>query len=97
MLSVKKAREHCGWKAKPDLPTCGNCGAFASDLVAPAWMRRDLETEGAIRVGNPARIFKTVDALPDSYKVESGLRCVDHGFSTKKTASCKLWRPKQGA
>lgn len=27
-------------------------------------------------------------------KNESSLRCTDHGFATKKLATCKLWRAK---
>jgi hypothetical protein len=36
-LNVKAAKECCGYEAKPILPTCGNCGAFASDFVIPKW------------------------------------------------------------
>ncbi len=57
-LSVKAAKDHCGYQAKPTFPVCGNCGAFVSDFE----------------------------------KVEKNLRCVDHGFTTKKMATCRLWR-----
>lgn len=79
-LSVKKAKEHCGYEAKPVLPTCGNCGAFASDFGVPAWVTTNSDLE-KFENGTYA-------------KVEKNLRCTDHGFATKKMANCKLWRPK---
>jgi hypothetical protein len=100
MLSPKKAKEHCGYSAKPVLPTCGNCGAFASDKVVPAWMLRDLAKEGELKVygtSGGTRVVNTAEEVPESYKIEAAMRCTDHGFATKKMAACKLWRPKQGA
>lgn len=81
MMSVKKAKEHCGYEAKPVLPTCGNCGAFASDFEIPAWVTQDAD-RAKFENGTYA-------------KVEKNLRCVDHGFATKKMASCKLWRARE--
>lgn len=83
MMSAKKAKEHCGYEAKPVLPTCGNCDAFASDLEIPAWaMKPGMEvTRSQFEDGTHA-------------KVEKNPRCTDHGFATKKMAACKLWRAK---
>lgn len=80
-LNVKAAKEHCGYEAKPVLPTCGNCGAFASHFEIPAWVKTDYDRE-RVEDGTYA-------------KVEKNLRCTDHGFPVKKMASCKLWRPKE--
>lgn len=82
-LSVKKAKEHCEYQAKPVLPTCGNCEAFASDFEIPKW---------ALEPGkeNYRRCFE--DGI--SAKVEKNMRCTDHGFATKKMSTCKLWRAK---
>ena len=81
-LSVKKAKEHCGYQGKPVLPTCGNCGAFASDMALPAWM----EEQKTDRRGTQYTVEKN--------GVEKNLRCLDHGFAVKKMAACKLWRQK---
>lgn len=81
MMSVKQAKEHCGYEAKPTLPVCGNCGAFSSDFEYPSW---------ALTKGERAKFDD--GTYP---KVEKNLRCLDHGFATKKMAACKLWRPKQ--
>ena len=83
MMSVKKAKEHCGYEAKPVLPICGNCGAFASDFEIPAWAMKPGEERA--RKDFEAGIYA---------KIEKNLRCTDHGFVTKKMASCKLWRAK---
>ena len=82
-LSVKAAKEHCGYQAKPVLPTCGNCGAFASEFKIPAWAMEPGHEDARkqFESGNYA-------------KVEKNLRCTDHGFATKKMAACKLWRAK---
>jgi hypothetical protein len=82
-MSVKAAKEHCGYQAKPVLPTCGNCGAFASDFEVPDWAKKPGEEY----------ICKKFES-GEYAKVEKNLRCTDHGFATKKMASCKLWRPK---
>ena len=100
MLSTKKAKEHCGYSAKPLLPTCGSCGAFASDKVVPAWMLLELKTCGVLRIhsnSGASREFSMVEEVPEAYKVEAAMRCTDHGFATKKMAACKLWRLKQDA
>lgn len=96
-MTPKKAKEHCGYSSKPSLPVCGNCGAFSSELVAPAWMLREIANKGELRVyggGEGASVVKSAEEIPDSYKVEAGMRCTDHGFATKKTAACRLWRAK---
>ena len=78
-LNVRAAKEHCGYEAAPTLPTCGNCGAFASDFVPPTWVK-------------PEELHKWEDGT--YAKVEKNLRCLDHGFSVKKMAACRLWRAK---
>lgn len=83
MMSVKSAREHCGYNAKPILPVCGNCAAFASDKVLPAWMEDDNKYVGKQRYN------------VDEHGVEKNLRCLDHGFAVKKMANCKLFRAKK--
>ncbi len=83
MMSVKKAKEHCGYEAKPVLPTCGNCGAFASDFEIPAWAMESGHEDARRRFEDGTHA-----------KVEKNLRCTDHGFATKKMAACKLWRAK---
>ena len=82
-LSVKAAKQYCGYQAKPVHPTCGNCGAFASDFEIPAWATGPWEdmTRKQFEDGTYA-------------KVEKNMRCTDHGFATKKRATCKLWRSK---
>lgn len=82
-LNVKVAKEYCGYQAKPVLPTCGNCGAFASDFDIPAW---------AMEPGN--EYTRSMFEIGEYAKVEKKLRCTDHGFATKKMAACKLWRAK---
>lgn len=82
MMSPKKAKEHCGYEAKPTLPTCGNCGAFASDMVLPAWMAEEQKD------------WKGDEYTAEEHGVEKNMRCTDHGFATKKMAACKLWRAK---
>ena len=81
-MPVKKAKEHCGYEAKPTLPTCGNCGAFASDRVLPAWM------------AEKKKDWKGAEYTVEEYGVEKNTRCTDHGLATKKTAACRLWRAK---
>ena len=83
MMSVKKAKEHCGYEAKPVLATCGNCGAFASEFMIPEW---------ALLPGKENTRKQFEDGT--YAKVEKNLRCTDHGFATKKMAACKLWRAK---
>lgn len=79
-LSVQAAKEHCGYQAKPEFPTCGNCRAFASDFSIPLWVRADSD-RALFEDGTYA-------------KVEKNMRCTDHGFATKKLATCKLWCAK---
>lgn len=77
-MNIKQAKEHCGYEAKPVHHQCGNCGAFASEMVYPAWVKTDIQRMNYDKAGY---------AL-----VERNMRCVDHGFATKKTATCRLWR-----
>lgn len=84
MMPVKKAKAHCGYEAKPVFQTCGNCGAFASDKVLPAWMQEKADTGKKDWDGSEYTVEK--------HGVEKNLRCTDHGFATKKMATCKLWR-----
>ena len=80
MSNVKKAKDHCGYEAKPVLRTCGNCAAFASDFVTPAWVKTDRD-RAYVEDGTYA-------------KQEKNMRCTDHGFATKKLATCRLYRAK---
>ncbi len=82
-LSPKQVKEHCGYEEKPMRIACGNCAAFAGDMVYPMWCRTPEEQ---------------ADFDAKSYaKVEKNMRCTDHGFAVKRTAVCKLWRaPKAG-
>jgi len=89
MLSVKKAKDHCGYEQKPVQKICKNCAAFSSDLVLPKWMVEINEVRLAIQ-GRRERIY---DAKTDGQ--EKNLRCTDHGFAVKKTASCKLWKARK--
>lgn len=84
-LNVKKAKEHCGYQPKPILPTCGNCAAFASDMVVPQWFAE--QHPSGIAHGTPI----------SEYAQEKNLLCTDHGFATRKMATCKLWKQKQPA
>lgn len=81
VMSAKKAKEHCGYVAKPERQTCSNCGAYRSSMEYPSWVGRD---EGTM-----------TEAEYDQYgysKREKKIHCVDHGFAVKKTATCDLWR-----
>jgi len=78
-MDVKKAKEHCGYTAKPVLPVCGNCGAFTSERKLPAWMVEYNKNQP----GN---------CSVEDHGGERNMRCTDHGFAVKKMASCKLWR-----
>lgn len=80
-LSPAKAKEHCGYQDKPMRSACGNCAAFASDMVYPTWCRTPEE-----RADFDAKRYA---------KVEKNMRCTDHGFAVKRTAVCKLWRAPQ--
>lgn len=82
-LSVKAAKEHCGYQAKPVLSTCANCGAFSSDFVIPEWAMEPGKERTREQFENGTYA-----------KVEKNLRCNDHGFATKKMAACKLWRAR---
>lgn len=86
MMTVKQAKEHCGYQEKPTLPTCGNCGGFASEKQLPAWMIQ----ANAERLN---RMPYTVEAQG----VEKNMRCLDHGFATRKTAGCRLFRHREGS
>ena len=79
-LSPAKAKEHCGYDPKPAFPTCSSCAAFASDFDYPSWCKTDGE-----RASFDARGYA---------KNEKNMRCTDHGFATKKSATCRLWRAK---
>lgn len=79
-MNPKKAKEHCGYEPKPIFNTCGNCAAFASEFRAPAWAKTEKDL-AKFKDGTYA-------------KIECSLRCTDHGFATKKLATCKLWRAK---
>lgn len=98
MMSPKKAKDHCGYTPTPVLPVCANCRAFALDLVAPSWVSKALSEKGFVQIypkGRESFEITSIDQVPDDYKVESGLRCLDHGFAVKKMASCRLWHPKK--
>lgn len=79
-MSVSKAKEHCGYQSKPVHSICSNCRAFASDLEYPTW------------VSTPDQ--RSYFDRHNYAKVEKNLRCIDHGFATKKTATCRLWHAK---
>ena len=79
-MSVKKAKERCGYDAKPAFKTCGTCGAFASSFEYPEWCKGDVQ--------------RSYYDLRGYAKVEKNLRCADHGFATKKGATCRLWRAR---
>ena len=82
ILSVSKAKEHCGYKAKPVFNTCANCGSFKSEMKLPEWMaERGKDWDGT-------------QFTVENDGVEKNMRCTDDGFSTKKTATCNLWREK---
>lgn len=89
MLPVKKAKAHCGYEAKPVFQTCGNCGAFASDSVLPKWM--------AEKVNASEKDWDGREYTVENHGVEKNMRCTDHGFATKKMATCKLWRAVIGS
>jgi hypothetical protein len=94
-MNIKQAKEHCGYSPKPVLPTCGNCGAFASEMKVPAWMEREFNSSGSLNIYIAGfRTFTTLESVPDGLRIESNLLCADHGFAIKKMASCKLWRAK---
>lgn len=81
---IEKTKQSCGYDAKPSFPTCGNCAAFAVNLELPDWMqRRNTETPGAFDI--------------EKNGVEKNLRCDAFGFPTKKTATCREWRAKDGS
>jgi hypothetical protein len=80
MLSVKKAKEHCGYQAKPVHQTCSNCAAFASERILPKWMEGEIN----YRVNGPYTV--------EANGIEKNLRCADHGFAVKKTSTCRLWK-----
>lgn len=81
-MPVKKAKEHCGYEAKPVFNTCANCAAFASDMELPAWMQEEKKD------------WDGTEYTVEKHGIEKNLRCTDHGFVTKKLATCKLWRAK---
>lgn len=62
-----------------ELKNCGNCARMVFDMRAPAWILKG-EYSDAFKEGN---------------KQEAGHRCSIGSFAVKKTASCKLWEPKQ--
>jgi hypothetical protein len=80
MMSPKKAKEHCGYIAKPEHNTCSNCGAFASDFIYPIWVVSEAD--------------RAKYDIMRYAKLEKNLRCTDHGFAVKKTATCGLWRKR---
>lgn len=82
MSPVKQAKAHCGYEERPVHQTCGNCGAFSSELALTARM-----------VGKVHWLTKEPYTV-EKNGVEKNLRCSDHGFAVKKTANCKLWRAK---
>jgi hypothetical protein len=79
VISIADAKHHCGYNPKPTPPQCGNCDAFRSDFVYPGWVKG-------------ADAERDFDARGYA-KVEKAMRCADHGFATKKTATCRLWKP----
>lgn len=81
-MSQKKAREHCGYQAKPRTDICSTCGAFAMDMMVPKWVTEP---------GNESYLVKFENGTYK--KLEKNIRCTDHGFVVKKTARCNLWRP----
>lgn len=78
-MSIKKAKESCGYEAKPFRQQCGNCGSFRSDFVIPEWAIRNTIDRSKFENGTFA-------------KQEKNLRCAAYGFAVKKTALCKMWR-----
>jgi len=76
---VQKAKEHCGYEAKPVTQHCSNCGAFASDMWYPGWVKTE---------------DQKADFDRKYAKIEQNRRCTDHGFSIKKKTCCRLWRAK---
>jgi len=83
-MTVKQAKEHCGYEAKPIRQMCANCEAFRSDFVIPEWARSNKAIVRTFKDGRRA-------------KIEKNCRCADHGFSVKKQAVCRLWKPKEAA
>lgn len=73
-----EAKAHCGYQDKPVQRICSTCGSFAFDMDYPKWV---LE-----------RVAEGRDKEPIGAPIECRLRCTDHGFATKKTATCRLWR-----
>lgn len=65
-------------------PVCGNCKHYQSQMVIPAWMRR--ENEKAVEKG------MTVPFDNPAYATEEkGKRCSIGEFAVKKMAWCKKW------
>lgn len=94
-MTTKEAKELCGYQAKPVHKTCSNCASFTSVMVLPAWMLKSLNDDGEIRIyDNGARKYCSEEEVPEAYKIEGKMRCTDHGFATKKTATCNMWRAK---
>jgi hypothetical protein len=93
---VSKAKQQCGYTQAPILPVCMNCAAFRSEMTVPAWMRRELESTGVISLNYGEEKFSSENEVPDKHRVESKMRCADHGFAVKKMASCNSFRPKAG-
>lgn len=84
-LSPKKAKEHCGYDPKPVPRACGSCGAFAVDIELPDWCKKENERHADVPRYSPY--------TAERHGIEKNLRCTDHGFATKKKATCRLWRP----
>jgi hypothetical protein len=83
VMSVKKAKEQCGYEEKPVRASCSNCKAFASDMEYPSWCKTQAERSEFDSKGYA--------------KLEKNMRCIDHGFAVKKLGLCRLWGPKVAA
>lgn len=77
----KKAKELCGYQAKPVQQTCGNCAAFAFDKIIPDWLLADGRTSYC---GRPISV--------EEFGVTKNQRCTAFAFATKRSATCNEWK-----
>jgi hypothetical protein len=72
-----------------ELPRCGSCRAFSSQMALPAWMVKE-------NAGSGVKFATSGEcAYPlERYGVEKNMRCSVHGFAIQRTAVCNFWNPK---
>jgi len=83
---TEKIKIEQGYVANPVPNTCVNCKHYLFEMKLPAWMRESNENF----LANGRR-----PPYGESCKNESNRRCGIGKFAIKKSATCKLFEPKE--